>query len=62
MKVNEVRHATAHATALADAFPDATTPIVVTASYLDASGRVVVARHTVGVAGWSIDAADNDVD
>jgi len=61
MKITDVRTATDAANALATAFSDATTPVTVTVTYLDASGRVVVASHVVGVSGWSFPHADNDV-
>lgn len=61
MKITDVRTATDAANALALAFPDASTPIIVNVTYLDASGRAVVASHVVGVAGWSFPHADNDV-
>lgn len=62
MKISEVRNATAAANDLARAFDAyATTPITVTVTYLDASGRAVIASHVVGVPGWSMPRADNDV-
>lgn len=61
MNCNAVRTATDAADTLATAFADATTPVTVTVTYLDASGRVVVASHVVGVSGWSFPHADNDV-
>ena len=62
MKTTEVRDATTAVHALSAAFDAyATTPIAVTVTYLDASGRVVVASHVAGVPGWNFPHAENDV-
>ena len=62
MKTTTVRALTDAANAIAtalddDATTDVTTPLVITLSYLDASGRARTARHTVGVPGWNVDAS-----
>lgn len=61
MKINTVTTCTDAANAIAtafldDAYANVASPITVTVSYIDASGRARTARHTAGDPGWNCDA------
>lgn len=62
MKTTTVRALTDAADAIQRALDTyADSPVAITLTYLDESGRVVVAQHVAGVPGWTLPHADNDV-
>jgi hypothetical protein len=58
MKIDTVRTCTLAANDLAlalesDANLNITSPVTITATYLDTTGRVINATHVVGIPGWT---------